>query len=153
MKIPAAFTRAENALRAHALKYPESFEEFPWGHRAIKIKGKVFVFLAVESERFGVSVKLPGSNLAALMLPFAAPTAYGMGKSGWVTATFGPKDRIPIDILANWIDESFRAIAPKTLLKRLALESRGAPATKAPKAKVAKTTSAKAPRARGRTKS
>ncbi|MBI2215274.1 MAG: MmcQ/YjbR family DNA-binding protein [Acidobacteria bacterium] len=137
MKIPAAFTRADNALRAHALKYPDSYEEFPWGHRAIKINGKAFVFIAVEGTRFSMSVKLPGSNLAALMLPFAAPTAYGMGKSGWVTATFGPKDKIPLDILESWIDESFRAIAPKTLLKRMAAESSGAPAKKTPKAKAA----------------
>jgi len=152
MKIPVAFTRAENALRAHALKYPESFEEFPWGHRAIKVNGKAFVFIAIDADQFRMSVKLPGSNLAALMLPFAAPTAYGMGRSGWVTASFGPKDKVPLDILESWIDESFRAIAPKTLLKRMALESGATRAKKTLKTTVERRTSAKAPRVSGRKK-
>ena len=55
----------------------------------------------------------------ALDLPFTAPTGYGLGKSGWVTATFGPKDKPPLDYLRHWIAESYRAVAPKKLLKLL----------------------------------
>ena len=43
-----------------------------------------------------------------------------LGKSGWVTATFHKGDRPPFDILKSWIDESYRAIAPKKLSKKLA---------------------------------
>ena len=28
-----------------ALSYPGAHEEFPWGERVVKVKGKVFVFL------------------------------------------------------------------------------------------------------------
>jgi hypothetical protein len=48
----------------------------------------------------------------ALGLPFVTPTGYGLGKSGWVTATFGAKQRPNLPMLRQWIDESFRAIAP-----------------------------------------
>ena len=41
-------SRAETALRQHALAYPETTEEFPWGHRAIKVKGKAFLFMAMD---------------------------------------------------------------------------------------------------------
>jgi predicted DNA-binding protein (MmcQ/YjbR family) len=114
--------RAESALRAHALAYPETYEEFPWGHRAIKINGKVFVFLYREDGFLGLTVKLPVSGRSALTLPFASPTGYGMGKHGWVSAKFGPADAVPTDMIKEWIDESFRAIAPKKLLARMEKE-------------------------------
>lgn len=113
-------SRAESALRAHALTYPETHEEFPWGHRAIKVKTKVFLFIYREEMVLSLSVKLPLSARAALTLPFAAPTGYGLTKSGWVTARFEASDAIPVDMLREWIDESFRAVAPKKLVAQLA---------------------------------
>jgi predicted DNA-binding protein (MmcQ/YjbR family) len=111
---------AEAVLRAHALSYPEAREEFPWGERVVKVRGKVFVFLGrPEGGGLGLSVKLPGSATLALDLPFAAPTAYGLGKSGWVTARFSPGARPPVGLLKQWIDESYRAVAPKRLVARL----------------------------------
>lgn len=110
---------AEAALRDLALAYPEAYEEFPWGHRAIKVKGKAFVFIASEDGTLSLSAKLPLSSVAALVLPFAEPTGYGLGKSGWVTARFGPGDEVPVDLLQSWLDESYRAIAPKKLAARL----------------------------------
>jgi predicted DNA-binding protein (MmcQ/YjbR family) len=106
-------------LRAFALAYPGAHEEFPWGERVVKVKGRVFVFLG-RDEGVGLSVKLPQSLLLALGLPFASPTAYGLGKSGWVTAQFAPQEKPPIDVLKAWIDESYRAVAPKKLLAELA---------------------------------
>jgi predicted DNA-binding protein (MmcQ/YjbR family) len=116
-------TRAETALRKFALTYPESHEDFPWGHVAVKVKGKVFLFLSngltEEPFVFSMTVKLPLSGKWALTQPFAVPTGYGMGKSGWVTARFAAKDEIPVDLLEQWIDESYRTIAPKKVLAKL----------------------------------
>jgi predicted DNA-binding protein (MmcQ/YjbR family) len=106
------------ALRAYALAFPEAHEDFPWGERVVKVKDKVFVFLGRDDD-VGVTVKLPSSGLLALSLPFASPTGYGLGKSGWVTARFGPKDKPPLELLRKWIDESYRAVAPKELVKAL----------------------------------
>ena len=112
-KTPAE--RAEQALRRFALDCPETYEEFPWGHRAIKVRKKVFVFLALGDEGLSMSAKLPASNHAALALPFAEPTGYGLGKSGWVTARFDLDEEPPLELLQEWIAESYRAIAPKKL--------------------------------------
>jgi predicted DNA-binding protein (MmcQ/YjbR family) len=112
-------SRAEAALREVALAYPEAYEEFPWGERAIKVKAKVFLFIYLAEDFLSVTVKLPVSGQVALALPFAAPTGYGLGKSGWVTARFAPTDDVPLAMLQEWIDESFRAVAPKKLLARL----------------------------------
>jgi predicted DNA-binding protein (MmcQ/YjbR family) len=116
--------KAAAALRKHALGYPETIEDFPWGHSAFKVKGKVFLFtyLCEEEGFLSLSVKLPVSGRMALTLPVASPTQYGLGKSGWVTARFHVTDEIPLDMLKEWLDESFRAIAPKKVLATLEAE-------------------------------
>lgn len=106
------------ALRAFALGFPEATEDFPWGERVAKVNKKVFVFLGADPVAGGnlsFSVKLPETGEEALDLPFTKPTGYGLGKSGWVTASFGPKDKPPVEILKSWIGESYRAVAPKKL--------------------------------------
>ena len=111
----------ESALRDHAMSYPEAHEDRPWGHVAVKVKKKAFVFLGGDknAKELSMSVKLPQSRDMAADLPFAQPTAYGLGKSGWVTATFTKVSEVPMDLLKSWIDESYRAIAPKKLVKTL----------------------------------
>ena len=109
------FRAGAAALRKYALGFPEAYEEFPWGERVIKVNKKIFVFLHGDAKSLRVTTKLPQSYGAALLAPFAKPTGYGLGKSGWVTATFGGKDTPPFDILRSWIDESYRAVAPKKL--------------------------------------
>jgi len=116
---PRSPNRIAAALREFALQYPEAREDFPWGERVAKVRDKVFVFLGRDDEDLGVTVKLPSSGLMALGLPFASPTGYGLGKSGWVTARFGPQDKPPVELLRQWIDESYRAVAPKELVRAL----------------------------------
>jgi predicted DNA-binding protein (MmcQ/YjbR family) len=110
---------AEAALRQAALAYSLATEDFPWGHRAFKIKGKMFLILSFDKDVFNVTVKLPDTGKQVLKLPFTQPTGYGLGKSGWVTASFAAKDAIPLELLEDWIDESYRAIAPKKLVQAL----------------------------------
>ncbi|MDQ3262145.1 MAG: MmcQ/YjbR family DNA-binding protein [Myxococcota bacterium] len=109
----------EDVLREFAIRYPEVTEDFPWGHRALKVKGKAFVFLVSDQSGLSLSVKLPSSHGAALMMPFAQPTGYGLGKAGWVSCQFQPKQTPPVEMLKQWIDESYRAVAPKKVLKLL----------------------------------
>jgi predicted DNA-binding protein (MmcQ/YjbR family) len=110
---------AEDRLRELALAFPEAYEERPWGHPAMKVRGKTFVFFALLENVLSLSVKLPSSGLMALTLPFASPTRYGLGKSGWITSRFSPGDQIPFELLQEWLEESYRAIAPKKLVARL----------------------------------
>ena len=109
--------RAFAALREYALTFPGACEEFPWGHTAIKVKGKAFLFMS-DDDGLSLSTKLPSSRDVVLGLPFAKPTAYGLGKSGWVTAEFGLKDRVPLPTLRMWIEESYLAIAPVSMTRK-----------------------------------
>lgn len=112
---------AEAKLRAHALEFPEAYEEFPWGERAIKVAKKVFVFLSYDRDGgiLRVTTKLGESNEPALGLPFTTPTGYGLGKSGWVTSAFERGTKPPVEILCDWIHESYTLIAPKKFVAKL----------------------------------
>jgi hypothetical protein len=104
------------ALRRFGLRYPGAHTKSPWpGHLDLAVNDKTFVYLSLEGEPLSISCKLPRSSAGALLLPFASPTAYGLGRSGWVTAKFGPRDKPPLEMLKAWIDESYRAQAPKRL--------------------------------------
>jgi predicted DNA-binding protein (MmcQ/YjbR family) len=112
-------TRALTELRALALSYPDTREDFPWGDRCYKVGKKIFLFLSDDDGGLGLSCKLPQTNQAALMLPFAEPTGYNLGKSGWISARFAAGEEVPLPMLREWIEESYRAIAPKTRVREL----------------------------------
>jgi predicted DNA-binding protein (MmcQ/YjbR family) len=106
-------------LRAFGLAYPGAHLKSPWpGHLDLAVKDKTFAYLSVEGEPLGISCKLPSSSAMALLLPFCKPTAYGLGKSGWVSATF-EDEGVDVAMLKAWIDESYRAQAPKKLIASL----------------------------------
>lgn len=111
---------AYEALRALGLSLPEAVEEFPLGHCALKVRKKSFAFLNLEDGSFSLSVKLPTSRDFALILDFAEPAGYGLGRSGWITSRFADGDEIDLDLLGRWMRESYRAIAPKKLGAALA---------------------------------
>jgi predicted DNA-binding protein (MmcQ/YjbR family) len=117
------------ALRARlleqALSYPETVVDHPWGETVVKVNKKVFLFAGVDDgDRVGVSLKLPESRDQALCTDGAASTGYGLGKAGWVTITFGAK-LPPVGVLLDWLDESYRAVAPKRLARQLDAISEG----------------------------
>jgi predicted DNA-binding protein (MmcQ/YjbR family) len=127
-------------LRAFGLSYPGAHTKSPWpGHLDLAVKDKTFAYLSLPGEPLSISCKLPQSSDEALTLPFTEPTAYGLGKSGWVSATFAD-DQVPVDLLKQWIDESYRAQAPKRLSAGLAVwgESEPAPVRVAPPRPAAK---------------
>ena len=115
----------QRKLKKFGLAYPEAHSKSPWpGHDDLAVRNKTFAFLSAAGEPLRITCKLPLTGQMALTLPFASPTGYGLGRSGWVTATFGPKDVPPFDLLKDWIDESYRAQAPKKLVASLADDPR-----------------------------
>jgi len=105
-----------HVLVDYALSLPGATEHHPWGEYAIKVKGKSFAFLSRGRSGTGcaITAKLPDSGDAVLSIhEFAAPAGYNLGKSGWVSAEFPEGEAVPVDLLKGWIDESYRAIAPK----------------------------------------
>ena len=118
----ARLKKLSEALRKFALAMPGAYEEFPWGERVAKVNKKVFIFMTRSPDPktgFTFSVKLPHTGKSALAYPFTEPCGYGLGKSGWVMARVSPADDTPAELLMEWIEESYRAIAPKKLVAEL----------------------------------
>jgi predicted DNA-binding protein (MmcQ/YjbR family) len=108
-------TRAK--LLALAFQFPEAWEDHPWGETVAKVGKKVFLFGGVdENAVHRISVKLDESHEQALGLEGATPTGYGLGKAGWVTI---PLTSAPAGVLADFVEESYRRIAPKRLVSKL----------------------------------
>jgi predicted DNA-binding protein (MmcQ/YjbR family) len=136
---------AHDQLRAFGLGLPEAWEDFPWGHTALKVRKKAFAFLARGTEGdtedggateeggatedggatagpavLSLTCKLPHSAADALERADAEPSGYGLGRHGWVTFRFVEGQPLPEqDQLEAWIVESYRAVAPKTLSRSL----------------------------------
>ena len=111
------------ALKKFGLALPGAHSKSPWpGHDDLAVKGKTFAFMSVAGEPLHVSCKLTVSREEMLKQPYAKPTGYGLGKSGWVTMNFEGAAKPPVDLLKKLILESYRVVAPKKLLKELEAE-------------------------------
>lgn len=113
---PAAAAIAH--LRDRGLsRHPGAALKSPWpGHLDLAVKDKTYAYLSAPGDPPSLSLKLPFSAGLALSLPGSAPTPYGLGKSGWVSMSFDEHPLPPLAQLEEWLDESYRAQAPKKLL-------------------------------------
>jgi predicted DNA-binding protein (MmcQ/YjbR family) len=107
-------TGAGPRLRQHALAFPGAWEDHPWGENVAKAGKKIFAFLGETT----ITLKLVEAHEAALSVPGAVPTGYGLGKAGWVTIPLGAGGP-PVDVLCDWLEESYRIVAPKKLSAQL----------------------------------
>jgi predicted DNA-binding protein (MmcQ/YjbR family) len=113
---------AQSRLEVVARSMPDAWEDHPWEERVFKVNQKIFLFLTeapTETEGLSMTVKLPDSHEEALTFAFVSPTGYGLGRAGWVTARFSARARPPAGILADWVDESYRAVALKRQVAEL----------------------------------
>ena len=123
MAVPRNALKKWEKVREFALGLPGATEEFPWGETVAKVNKKVFVFLGVSDGSYpmGVTVKLKDAeaHAHALTSPGAEPAGYGLGKAGWVRVPLAEKGSPAADLLCDWVEESYRAIAPKRLTTEL----------------------------------
>jgi predicted DNA-binding protein (MmcQ/YjbR family) len=104
-------------LEQFALSLPEAWADKPWGDRVVKVAKKIFVFLsAPDSDRPGLTVKLPESGDHALSFEGATLPGYGLGKVTIHVAGVPKRER---EVLFDFVEESYRTIAPKKLVKQL----------------------------------
>ncbi|TDJ77540.1 MAG: MmcQ/YjbR family DNA-binding protein [Planctomycetota bacterium] len=74
-------------LRTFALSFPDAYEEFPWGHCAIKVNKKIFVTLggedgALSMSRPGATMRTRSNNtprwIPAFLIPLGAVSAVAL---------------------------------------------------------------------------
>jgi predicted DNA-binding protein (MmcQ/YjbR family) len=99
-----------------AMKLPETAEGASCNNSAFKARGKAFLYLGErDDETFKVMVKLSDSRAEAEKMAKADPDAVGVGPH-WITAYFEQKKKLPAGLAERWVEESFRAVAPKKLI-------------------------------------
>ena len=106
--------RVRERLLRFALSLPEAYEDHPWDETVAKVRKKVFVFFGGTPKV--MTVKLAESH--ALSIEGAEPTGYGLGRSGWVNVPVDA-DGLGHELLCEWIEESYRIVAPKRLVAEL----------------------------------
>ena len=113
-------------LKTFGLSLPGTQPKSPWpGHDDVAVNNKTFTYLSIseKDEALRISVKLPVTGKDVLArVSGAVPTGYGLGKAGWVSVRFADGEDVPIDTVKRWMMESYRAQAPKKLLKQLEAE-------------------------------
>jgi hypothetical protein len=126
--------RAWDSAREFALTLPGAAEDNPWGEPVVKVRrkpgvppwrkfgegvhGPMFLWLGQRTaEAAFVAVKLTTSYETAIALAEATPTTIsGLGQWGWLSV---PLARADVPLLCDWIEESYRNVAPKFWLKEL----------------------------------
>lgn len=111
--------KLQDSLEGFGLSLPEAWLDTPWdeGH-VTKVGKKIFAFYGTQNEP-GLSVKLTESLDHARSLPGAAPMGYGLGRHGWTYIPFASLAEEDTDVLLDFVEESYRAVAPKMLVKQL----------------------------------
>jgi predicted DNA-binding protein (MmcQ/YjbR family) len=121
--VPRSALKKWEKVCAFALGMPGAVEEHPWGETVAKVNKKVFVFLGVSDGSYpmGLTVKLKdeAAHAHALTCPGAEPAGYGLGKAGWVSIPLEQKGAPAAELLCDWVEESYRTIAPKRLIAEL----------------------------------
>ena len=82
-----------------------------------KVGKKVFVFFGADFRSMSVKLTDPALNAHALSLAGADPTGYGLGAAGWVTVRITA--RMSLSLLRDFVEESYRTVAPKKLVREL----------------------------------
>lgn len=118
--------RAEAELIKVGLSFPETTTGPAWPPaRGLYVKKKMFCVFGAKGEGFDaltILMKLPISAEMAEELPFVRPAKGWFKQHNWVTAHFAADDDVLAELstLKGWLKQSYIAVAPKTLGRRVA---------------------------------
>lgn len=108
------------ALQAFASTYPEVSESPSCVNRSFKARKKGFMFLGEKPDGvLRLMVKLDSGIDSAEAVATEHPDEWKVSGPGWITGNFTDDSAPPLETMKEWIDESYRLLAPKTLVKLL----------------------------------
>ncbi len=110
------------ALREFALGLPGAWEDFPWeDDRIAKVGRRCSPSLGAPGRGTTTASRSCCRSPASRRCHWGAarPTGYGLGRANWVTIEVAAEDCPPLEVGLDWIEESYRTIAPKTLVRGL----------------------------------
>ena len=100
-----------------ALRLPEAEEGSSCNKVAYKARKKAFLYLGEKDGSWNIMLKLTESandvdDVAAVAEDLS------VNDKGWLSASFSGEQMVPKKVL-GWVEESYRALVPKTLVKML----------------------------------
>jgi hypothetical protein len=134
--------RTWDALRTFALGLPAAAEDFPWGETVIKVRrkpgvppwrrgnegvhGPMFLWMGQrDAGPLSICVKLTSAYEEAISVARASPTTIsGLGQWGWLTV---PLAKLDLSLACDWVEESYRNVAPRRFVAALDSRSPDAP--------------------------
>ncbi len=115
--------RQWDRVREFALSLPKAFEDFPWEVPVVKVATAskwppLFLWLGLrDADAHAVYEKLTNSYEQAVAMAGAFPTTMsGVGQWGRLTVPLPVSD---VDLLLDWVDESYRNVGPKRFVASL----------------------------------
>ena len=104
-------------LTEAALRLPEAEEGSSCNKLAFKARKKAFLYLGEKEETWNIMLKLSDSiddveGVAELAEDLS------VSEQGWLSATFAQEQAVPPKVL-EWVEESYRALVSKTLVRLL----------------------------------
>ena len=105
---------AAREIRRLALRFPEAYEDSPWGHPVFKVAdNRMFAAMSEADGALRLTVKLTAEEREiAMLLPFVEKAKY-VGRYGWVTAVV--RDEESLEAALEWLRESYWLRAPEHL--------------------------------------
>src|SRR6266550_3003817 len=101
-------------IRELALSFPETYEDWPWGHPVFKVgDNKMFAAMSDGEVSVTLTMKLtPEEREIALHFPHVSVARY-VGRYGWVTTEVS--DEETLESALEWLRESYWLKAPANL--------------------------------------
>lgn len=111
--------KVQDELEGFALSLPEAWFDNPWDEsRVSKVRKKIFAFYG-DQDNPSIGVKLTDSLDHGRSMAGATAMAYGLGKSGWTRIPIAGIDEAEVEVLHDFVEESYRLIASKSLIQQL----------------------------------
>ncbi|WP_372365198.1 MmcQ/YjbR family DNA-binding protein [Candidatus Uabimicrobium sp. HlEnr_7] len=104
-------------IRECILQYPEVQESTVCNRISFKVNKKNVVFVGEKNN--DLMVKLESSLPQIEKLEKKYPENYKVGKHGWTTIVLSGENPPSFSVIREWLDESYRLLTPKKLLKLL----------------------------------
>ncbi|MGE3284975.1 MAG: MmcQ/YjbR family DNA-binding protein [Pseudonocardia sp.] len=116
-------TTAMARLEALVARLPETrrVDVEEWGdHPTFRVRDKTFVFSSSDATSLTVKLSRDEAEAVVATRDGAGPAGYGLGRHGWVNIAIpaAPTDGEWAEI-AEWVETSYRLVAPKRLVKLL----------------------------------
>lgn len=103
-------------LRELVEPWPETQELETWGHPTFRVGEKIFASYGQGDEGPCISLKATKPDQSVLIEDPRIEVAKYVGRHGWVSLHI---DKLDWGFIADLVDQSYRLIAPKRLVRRL----------------------------------